>query len=627
VEDSERVAAEKAAAEKAAEKAAEERTAEEKAVADQRKAAVERLEAARHALAAEKAAEVERKEADEAFAAKMAARAAKMIVGEVHVNDGDLHRRTPMGAVPLASLTSPLPERPPVAPAPDVPAGAATAPPQVLPTPATATVLARAGSISSIDAHLVMFAAQMGLSPPVGETWLSQLRSLCNQLPYAIVVGDMKAPRAPPVNANAARELLVGDSEAEQLGQNCRFLQGPLTQPPSVRVLCKAMEVAKQTTVRITNYKKNGDTFSNVLTLHPVHDSSGAYRYTIGVQSDEKMQQFEGAALEQLRRLLPTVFDVALQPTAFGSGGRRCSRESTSEEEEATRKRWLGALTKFTRLIWSLDFKRSLDALAVSTDHVKGFGSWLTTVAPADALTLELMVVVAVLLQQPQHLQGAAAIQLCRRYLDREFEDRQWRDALAELKAAHAGALEALSSTTFQEFVKKNVCVPLIESVFNNNMTNLLWSDYTLPTDARPWVLPLVAIAESYPLGLVLSDTTILGNPMVYVNREFVRMSGYSKDEVLGRDCRFLQGPETEPNSVAVIQDALRSGGDCHVKITNYRKNGEAFDNLLTLHGIHDTNEVFRFCLGLQLDVTGGESLKKRLMILSKLLKLVPREF
>ena len=184
VEDSERVAAEKAAAEKAAEKAAEERTAEEKAVADQRKAAVERLEAARHALAAEKAAEVERKEADEAFAAKMAARAAKMIVGEVHVNDGDLHRRTPMGAVPLASLTSPLPERPPVAPAPDVPAGAATAPPQVLPTPATATVLARAGSISSIDAHLVMFAAQMGLSPPVGETWLSQLRSLCNQLPY-----------------------------------------------------------------------------------------------------------------------------------------------------------------------------------------------------------------------------------------------------------------------------------------------------------------------------------------------------------------------------------------------------------------------------------------------------------
>lgn len=73
---------------------------------------------------------------------------------------------------------------------------------------------------------------------------------------YAIVVGDMKAPRAPLVYANAASELLVGYSEAEQLGQNCRFLQGPLTQPPSVRVLCKAMEVAKQTTVRITSYQK-----------------------------------------------------------------------------------------------------------------------------------------------------------------------------------------------------------------------------------------------------------------------------------------------------------------------------------------------------------------------------------
>jgi len=75
---------------------------------------------------------------------------------------------------------------------------------------------------------------------------------------------------------------------------------------------------------------------------------------------------------------------------------------------------------------------------------------------------------------------------------------------------------------------------------------------------------------------------------------------------------------------VAVIQDTLRRGVDCHVKITNYRKSGELFENLLTMRPVHDSNGVYRFCIGVQFEVTRDMSLKSRLAKLDKLVKLLP---
>eukprot|EP00966_Prymnesium_polylepis_P067023 1555748-Prymnesium_polylepis.1 len=114
------------------------------------------------------------------------------------------------------------------------------------------------------------------------------------------------------------------------------------------------------------------------------------------------------------------------------------------------------------------------------------------------------------------------------------------------------------------------------------------------------------------------------GNPMFFVNQEFCKTTGYPKHEVQGRNCRFLQGPQTEPQSVAVIQDTLRRGVDCHVKLTNYRKNGDLFENLLTMRPVHDSNGVMRFCIGVQFEVTRDTNLKNRLAKLDKLLKLLP---
>ena len=125
-----------------------------------------------------------------------------------------------------------------------------------------------------------------------------------------------------------------------------------------------------------------------------------------------------------------------------------------------------------------------------------------------------------------------------------------------------------------------------------------------MPDDVAGWVHSFATVAETYPACIVISDMSMPGNPMIYVNNEFCRITGYTKEEAQGRNCRFLQGPITEPQSVAVIQDTLRRGADCHVKITNYRKSGDLFENLLTMRPVHDSNGVYRFCIGVQFDAT-----------------------
>merc|ERR1711988_690628 len=198
-----------------------------------------------------------------------------------------------------------------------------------------------------------------------------------------------------------------------------------------------------------------------------------------------------------------------------------------------------------------------------------------------------------------------------------------------------ANAIKVLANDSFPRFLASQQSDPVVQDMIakdgvalrpatDANNRDLVWSGYEMPADTAEWVYAFVGVAETYPACMVISDMSIAGNPMIYVNKEFCRVTGYAKHEVQGRNCRFLQGPQTEPASVAVIQDTLRRGVDCHVRITNYRKSGETFQNLLTMRPVHDTNGVYRFCIGVQFEVTRDMQLKERLKKLDMLLQLLP---
>jgi len=420
---------------------------------------------------------------------------------------------------------------------------------------------------------------------------------------------------------NAAGERLVGYSKAEHVGKNCRFLQGKRTEAAAVRAMVKGIRAAEQTTVRVTNYKKDGTSFINVLTLHPVKDSTGAYRYSIGVQSDGAKAAQEKEGLEKLRQLLPTVFDLAAQPKAFNA------EVLTKVDDAAQRAQWRSSMAKFTRLVWSMDWETSLRRLMTNPVGQMAFKQYLEAKIPADVTSLELYLETIALDTLDTDVAEEEARELCDRFLGQS--PSSGADALLALRDQAARLISVLASESFPKFVQSKLCLPLVEELLKRErrlktVDNLMWNRYKVPEDCAGWIHSFVSVAETYPACIVISDMQIPGNPMFFVNQEFCRTTGYSKEEVQGRNCRFLQGPKTEPQSVAIIQDTLRRGVDCHCRLTNYRKDGGLFENLLTMRPVHDSNSVMRFCIGVQFEINKDTNLKQRLSQLSKLLKLLP---
>jgi len=102
----------------------------------------------------------------------------------------------------------------------------------------------------------------------------------------------------------------------------------------------------------------------------------------------------------------------------------------------------------------------------------------------------------------------------------------------------------------------------------------------------------------------VVADTTLPDCPLVYVSEGFSKMTGYPAEEIIGHNCRFLQGEGTDPKHVEALRTAVRKGKSCCTRLLNYKKDGTPFWNLLTMTPIRDeTGRVVKF-VGVQVDVS-----------------------
>lgn len=104
--------------------------------------------------------------------------------------------------------------------------------------------------------------------------------------------------------------------------------------------------------------------------------------------------------------------------------------------------------------------------------------------------------------------------------------------------------------------------------------------------------------------GITIADARQPDNPLIYANAGFERLTGYSVGEVLGRNCRFLQGPGTDQAALDKVRAAIREGRECTVQLLNYRKDGTTFWNRLSITPVRNSaGEVTHF-IGVQSDVT-----------------------
>ncbi len=105
-------------------------------------------------------------------------------------------------------------------------------------------------------------------------------------------------------------------------------------------------------------------------------------------------------------------------------------------------------------------------------------------------------------------------------------------------------------------------------------------------------------------MAVCLSDPNAKDQPIVFANRAFIDLTGYDEDEIVGRNCRFLQGPDTDPKSVEKIRTALDNESVVVVELVNYRKDGTRFWNALHLGPIYDDNDNLLYYFGSQWDVS-----------------------
>jgi PAS domain S-box-containing protein len=143
-----------------------------------------------------------------------------------------------------------------------------------------------------------------------------------------------------------------------------------------------------------------------------------------------------------------------------------------------------------------------------------------------------------------------------------------------------------------------------------------------------PGLIPhvLSQILDKCINGITLSDPDQPDNPIVYANEAFELITGYDREEILGRNCRFLQGNDRDQPEIERIRQALREQKPVTVTLRNYRKNGELFYNQFAIRPLFDPQGQLIYYLGTQYDVTEKIRAEDELRRLNALLAETERD-
>ncbi len=169
------------------------------------------------------------------------------------------------------------------------------------------------------------------------------------------------------------------------------------------------------------------------------------------------------------------------------------------------------------------------------------------------------------------------------------------------------GAFGVLSahSRDYRHFTQEDVS-------FLQTIANVITNAMTRQSAEAQLHLMERAIASSNN-GIIIADATQPDNPVVYVNPAFEQITGYSAAEVIGRNCRFLQGAERNQPALAEIRQALEQGTECHAILQNFRKDGTPFWNELRISPVFNRQGHLTHFIGIQTDISDRKQAEEQL--------------
>lgn len=209
---------------------------------------------------------------------------------------------------------------------------------------------------------------------------------------------------------------------------------------------------------------------------------------------------------------------------------------------------------------------------------------------------------------------GIDGFEICRRLkADESSQDipvifmTSLSDTDDKVKGFNVGAVDYITKPIQEEVLKARITTHLTIRKLNRSLIeqNKRLQEEIRERQQKEQELRLSnqAIAASSD-GIVIADARKPDMPITYVNPAFERLTGYEAQEVVGRNCRFLQGKDTAQPGLDELREAIREGRGCKVILSNYRKDGTLFWNELSISPIYDADENLTHFVGIQSDIT-----------------------
>nr|AML76535.1 putative LOV domain-containing protein [Elegia tectorum] len=402
-----------------------------------------------------------------------------------------------------------------------------------------------------------------------------ELKDVLSNLQQTFVVSDATRPDCPILYASAGFYSMTGYSLKEVIGRNCRFLQGPETDLVEVAKIRNAVNTGKSYCGRLLNYRKDGTPFWNLLTVTPIRDDKGKVIKFIGMQV-EVSKYTEGLSDKRMR---PNDLPVSL------------IRYDTRQKEKA-----LSSMTEVVQTIKEpRPFQRAAHSDIVSVkEKLDVRPPPQTPATPIDMKNFK----------SPGRPAPVSDIKNESSRMSRVMSSgrKSGRSSLIGFKIGKRSSVGNRESIIEPE-VLMTKDVQRTES----------WDHVEREKDIRQG-LDLATTLERIEKNFVISDPRLPDNPIIYASDNFLELTEYTREEILGRNCRFLQGAETDQATVSKIRDAIREQRAITVQLINYTKSGKKFWNLFHLQPMWDQKGELQYFIGVQLDGSDHvEPLRNRL--------------
>ncbi|KAG5515407.1 hypothetical protein RHGRI_036457 [Rhododendron griersonianum] len=373
------------------------------------------------------------------------------------------------------------------------------------------------------------------------------VKNALSSFQQTFVVSDATKPDYPIMYASAGFFKMTGYTSKEVIGRNCRFLQGAGTDPGDVAKIREALQQGNNYCGRLLNYKKDGTPFWNLLTIAPIKDETGKVLKLIGMLV-EVSKHTEGSK------------DKMTRPNGLPES---LIRYDARQKEMAT--------SSVTELVQAVKRPR---ALSESTDR-------------------------------PVTANGAP---------DRRHSVAGTRASMQKISELPEKKHKKSARQSFMAIVRKTR--PSTDD-FDIGVTldDDDDDDYDSDNDGRPDSLDdkarkkemrkgidLATTLERIEKNFVITDPRLPDNPIIFASDSFLELTEYSREEILGRNCRFLQGPETDPATVRKIRQAIDTQSEVTVQLINYTKTGKKFWNMFHLQPMRDQKGEVQYFIGVQLD-------------------------